>query len=142
MTFIRCGQSCIPSNLRLRKANQLNFLNKLNFSKEKIMTTTKLQIKISATAILAGVTLTILSAVTFPANASPVTLTGDKGTYTIDREAGTYKGCLKECISLGPQHRVGEFTWVNGEYKYVVGEEGVFVYKNQTLIFSDRLHIQ
>ncbi|MGB8702176.1 MAG: hypothetical protein WCD18_22395 [Thermosynechococcaceae cyanobacterium] len=86
-------------------------------------------------------TLMLLSAASFPANAEPVRLTGDKGEYTIDFQAGTYKGCVEsKCISLGPDQKVGEATWKNGEYQYVVGEEGVFVYKNQTLVFSDRLH--
>jgi hypothetical protein len=88
------------------------------------------------------VTLMLLSAASFPANAKPVRLIGDKGEYTIDFQAGTYKGCVeRKCISLGPNQKVGEATWKNGEYQYVVGEEGVFVYKNQTLVFSDRLHI-
>jgi hypothetical protein len=86
-------------------------------------------------------TLMILCAANFPANAKPVTLTSDKGEYTIDFHAGTYKGCVeRKCISLGSNQKVGEATWKNGEYKYVVTEEGVFVYKNQTLVFSDRLH--
>lgn len=85
-------------------------------------------------------TLTILSAANFPANASPVQMTGQQGgKYTVDFQAGTYYGCAKgnSCISLGPEQKVGPFTWQNGNYKYEITEEGVVVYKNGKIIFSE-----
>jgi hypothetical protein len=83
--------------------------------------------------------LTIFSAASFPANASPVQIKGQKGSYTVDFEAGTYYGCSQEnsCISLGSEKRVGHSTWQNGNYTYEITEEGVIVYKSGKIIFSD-----
>jgi hypothetical protein len=54
------------------------------------------------------------------ANASPLTFAGYKGTYTIDENAGTYKGCIASggCIKLGPESRVAPNSWSNNGYTY------------------------
>jgi hypothetical protein len=83
--------------------------------------------------------LTIFSAASFPANASPVQMKGEKGSYTVDFQAGTYYGCAKgnSCISLGPEKKVGRSTWQNGNYTYEITEEGVVISKDGKIIFSD-----
>ena len=84
-------------------------------------------------------TLTILSAAIFPANAYPKTYTGNKGQYTVDYQAGTYNGCLfkQDCILLGPKQRVGPNSWQNDVYTYSVNDSGVVVYKRNKVIFRD-----
>lgn len=86
--------------------------------------------------------LSLLGVTSFSVYAAPVQLQGDKGVYTVDFEAGTYYGCVQGngCISLGPSQRIGVASWQNGDYIYEVGEEGVFVYQNGVLIFSDYIY--
>ena len=83
--------------------------------------------------------LAMLGTASFSASASPVRLQGQKGVYTVDFEAGTYYGCVQGngCISLDPSQRIGPQSWQNGDYVYKFVEEGLVVYQNGTLIFSD-----
>jgi hypothetical protein len=87
-----------------------------------------------------------------PAFARPVKLHGNKGIYTIDIAAGTYRACLYKggCISLGPKNftcaaepgtDVCEFSsWRNGPYTYTVFLlDTVTVTKNGREIFRDVL---
>jgi tetratricopeptide (TPR) repeat protein len=84
-----------------------------------------------------------------PAIGSPVVFTGSKGTYTIDYEAGTYRGCLDDggCISLGAKYLIKNLSpdskrigWKNGEYKYVLQEGQISVYQNSRIIFQDYIN--
>ncbi|BFM40782.1 hypothetical protein [Synechocystis sp. LKSZ1] len=74
-----------------------------------------------------------------PALALPVTYYGQKGEYTVDYDAGTYKGCIYQtgCIVLGKNRKVGIATWKNGEYTYSINDEKVQVYKRGKVIFQD-----
>jgi hypothetical protein len=73
------------------------------------------------------------------ANAVPITYTGSKGQYTVDKEIGTYKGCLfkESCILLGPNEKVGPSTWKNGDYTYSVNTTGIRVNEKNKEIFQD-----
>jgi hypothetical protein len=84
-----------------------------------------------------------------PAFAKPVVYRGVKGTYTVDYEAGTYRGCLNNggCITLGrkyllpcrakkPEYCEGT-SWRKGQYEYSIGEGMISVSKNGQLIFED-----
>lgn len=88
-----------------------------------------------------------------PAFAKPTTFYGGKGKYTIDFEAGTYRGCIKGggCISLRRKHLISscnqnssyecEITrWKNGGYIYEAGQERINVIKNGRTVFSDYLN--
>jgi hypothetical protein len=92
---------------------------------------------------LVSIATTIL---TNPSFAESITYRGDKGTYTIDREAGTYRGCLYSggCISLGRKHLVKDFHpdykgigWKKGEYLYQFEEGEIFVSRYRRLLFTD-----
>jgi tetratricopeptide (TPR) repeat protein len=83
-----------------------------------------------------------------PAFAEPTTYQGNKGTYTIDLAAGSYRGCLDNggCISLGRKNLIKstntEFsstTWKNGEYTYSIDEAELKVAQNGRIIFQDSL---
>jgi tetratricopeptide (TPR) repeat protein len=96
---------------------------------------------------LASIATTILGD---PAFARPIVHRGDKGTYTIDAEAGTYRGCLNSggCISLGRKYLIKssnsestDIRWKNGEYIYEISEGGINVSQNGRLIFQDRTSI-
>jgi tetratricopeptide (TPR) repeat protein len=95
---------------------------------------------------LASISATIL---VVPAIGSPVIFSGSKGTYTIDYEAGTYRGCLDDggCISLGQKYLIRNLSpdskrisWKNGEYKYVLQEGQISVYQNSRIIFQDYIN--
>lgn len=86
-----------------------------------------------------------------PAFAEPTTYQGSKGTYTIDIEAGTYRGCLDNggCISFGRKNLTKsantEFSgtsWKNGEYTYSVNDSEIKVAQNGRIIFQDSLSIR
>ena len=94
---------------------------------------------------LAAITTTIVSN---PVVAEPTTYQGSKGTYTIDLQAGTYRGCLDSggCISLDRKYLIKntnpEFTgirWKNGEYVYEINEGALNVSQNGRIIFQDRV---
>jgi Tetratricopeptide repeat len=96
---------------------------------------------------LASIATTIL---VDPAFARPIVHRGDKGTYTIDAEAGTYRGCLNSggCISLGRKYLIKssnsestDIRWKNGDYIYEISEGGINVSQNGRLIFQDRVTI-
>jgi hypothetical protein len=74
-----------------------------------------------------------------PANASPKTYKGNKGEYTVDYQAGTYRGCIynKGCISLGRDKKSGPSSWSNSNYSYAVDDFRIAVYHNGKLIFED-----
>jgi hypothetical protein len=83
-----------------------------------------------------------------PAFAEPTTYQGNKGTYTIDLGAGTYRGCLDNggCISLGRKNLIKstntEFSstsWKNGEYTYSIDRFELKVVQNGRIIFQDSL---
>ncbi len=95
---------------------------------------------------LASIATTIL---VNPAFARPIVHRGDKGTYTVDFEAGTYRGCLRSggCVFLGRKYLVennnpeSESTaWTKGEYTYAVGEGEIWVTKNGRIIFEDHMY--
>jgi tetratricopeptide (TPR) repeat protein len=95
---------------------------------------------------LASIATTIL---VVPAVGSPVIFSGSKGTYTIDYEAGTYRGCLDDggCIYLGEKYLIRNLSpdskrisWRNGEYKYVLQENKISVYQNSRIIFQDYIN--
>jgi tetratricopeptide (TPR) repeat protein len=103
------------------------------------------------TKFLSIFSLASISTIIFvvPAIGSPVVFTGSKGTYTIDYEAGTYRGCLDDggCISLGEKYLVRNLSpdskrigWKNGEYKYVLQENQITVYQNSRIIFQDYIN--
>jgi hypothetical protein len=73
------------------------------------------------------------------ANAAPITYTGTKGQYTVDKEAGTYKSCLfkKSCLLLGPNEKIGPTSWKNGELTYSVNGSTVHIYEKNKEIFQD-----
>jgi hypothetical protein len=87
------------------------------------------------------------------ASAEPIAQRGAKGIYTIDLNAGTYRGCLNSggCISLGRKYLlpckgtketsyVCEGTvWKKGQYRYEVVEGMIVVTKNDRIIFEDSL---
>jgi hypothetical protein len=99
---------------------------------------------------LASISTTIL---VNPAFAKPVTYRGEKGTYTVDTERHTYRGCLYRggCVSLKEKHwipcsqsqlRAGcqHISWGNGDYTYTVNADPqVIVRKGGTIIFEDTL---
>ena len=68
-----------------------------------------------------------------------ITYYGQKGTYTVDYDAGTYYGCLDDsnCLFLGADQRVSHSSWRNGSYLYVVNSNEVFVEQNGSIIFND-----
>jgi hypothetical protein len=88
-----------------------------------------------------------------PVLAKTITYQGDKGTYTVDTDRHTYRGCLHTggCVSLGrkqwipcspDQLRVGcqHITWGNGKYTYTVNADPmVIVRKDGKVIFEDVL---
>jgi hypothetical protein len=71
--------------------------------------------------------------------ARPITYYGQKGEYTVDYEAGTYKGCVYDtsCIKLGRNRKAGISTWRNGDYTYSINDDTVEVYRKGKLIFKD-----
>jgi len=73
------------------------------------------------------------------ANAAPITYTGSKGQYTVDKEAGTYKGCRfkQNCILLGPNEKIAPTSWKNGDYTYSVNVSTVHIYEKNKEIFQD-----
>ena len=95
---------------------------------------------------LAAITTTML---VNPALSKPIPHYGEKGTYTIDYDAGTYRGCLNSggCISLGRKYLVPckvrkpdyceGTTWKKGPYENSVGEGMITVSKNGRVIFED-----
>ncbi len=94
---------------------------------------------------LAAITTTILNN---PVVAEPTTYQGNKGTYTIDLSAGTYRGCLDSggCISLGRKYLIKNtnpettsIRWKNGEYVYEINEGALNVSQNGRIIFQDRV---
>jgi hypothetical protein len=84
-----------------------------------------------------------------PAFAKPVVYYGTKGTYTVDYEAGTYRGCLNSggCITLGRKYLIpcsskkpeycGGIGWRKGQYQYGIDEGMIVVSKNGQTIFED-----
>lgn len=74
-----------------------------------------------------------------PANATEITYRGTRGEYTINRQAGTYRGCVHNtgCISLGRDKNFLPSKWRNGNYIYVVDDFRVAVYHHGRLIFQD-----
>jgi hypothetical protein len=97
---------------------------------------------------IASITTILL---TNPLLAKPINYRGDKGTYTIDYQAGTYRGCLKSggCIFLGRKYLVPckgiaceTRAWKKGQYIYAIGSDSeLAVSKNGRFIFSDQLSI-
>jgi tetratricopeptide (TPR) repeat protein len=109
------------------------------------MTTSALNKFLSIFSI-ASIAVTIL---VVPAIGSPVIFNGSKGTYTIDYEAGTYRGCLDDggCIYLGEKYLIRNLSpdskrivWKNGDYKYVLQEGQLSVYQNSRIIFQDYIN--
>lgn len=89
-----------------------------------------------------------VTAMTNPVLAEPLSFRGSKGTYTIDYQKGTYRGCLFRggCITLGRKQMVAcsgdgdlcEVTrWKRGEYEYAVLDGNIWVRKNDRIIFQD-----
>ena len=80
-----------------------------------------------------------VTANTLSVMAAPVTYYGQKGEYTVDWEAGTYKGCVYNtgCIKLGRNRKVGISTWKNGDYTYSINDYKVEVYRKGKIIFRD-----
>ena len=83
-----------------------------------------------------------------PAFTEPTTYQGIKGTYTIDLQAGTYRGCLDNggCISLGRKNLIkitntkfSGTSWKNGEYTYSINDGELKVAQNGRVIFQDSL---
>ena len=85
---------------------------------------------------------------TIPVLAEPSSFRGSKGTYTVDFQKGTYRGCLFSggCITLGRKQMVSckgdgdqcEVTrWKRGEYEYAVFDGNIWVRKNDRTIFQD-----
>lgn len=84
-----------------------------------------------------------------PIWAKPITYYGSKGVYTIDYQAGTYRGCLKSigCIFLSRKYLIPckgiaceTRGWKKGQYVYSIGGENELdVSKNGRTIFSDYL---
>jgi hypothetical protein len=84
-----------------------------------------------------------------PILAKPITYYGSKGVYTIDSQAGTYRGCIKRsgCIFLGRKYLIPckgmaceTKGWKKGQYIYSIGGENELdVSKNGRTIFSDFL---
>jgi hypothetical protein len=84
-----------------------------------------------------------------PAFAKPVVHYGEKGTYTVDYDASTYRGCLNsgDCITLGRKYRLPckagkpEYcevaSWKKGPYEYIIGAGMISVTKNGRIIFED-----
>jgi len=79
------------------------------------------------------------STIAFTVKAAPITYTGSKGQYTVDKEAGTYKGCRfkQSCILLGPNEKVGPTSWKNGEHTYSINGSTIHVYEKNKEIFQD-----
>ena len=109
----------------------------------------KLMKKLFSIFSIASITTIILANPTW---AKPTTYYGNKGTYTIDFKAGTYRGCLNSggCISLGRKQRIQHTyderkgraitAWQNGEYTYVTLNGTLSVRdKNGIVIFDDFL---
>jgi hypothetical protein len=71
--------------------------------------------------------------------ASPITYYRQKGEYTVDYEAGTYKGCVygTRCIKLGRNQKAGISTSRNGDYTYSINDNTVEVYLKGKLIFKN-----
>lgn len=84
-------------------------------------------------------TLITTLSLTLPVLAEPITYYGNKGDYTVDYDAGTYRGCVSNsgCIFLDSNRKVGISTWRNGAYTYSVNNDMVQVYKNGVVIFED-----
>jgi hypothetical protein len=87
---------------------------------------------------------------TNPLLAEPINYLGEKGTYTIDYQADTYRGCLKSsgCIFLGRKYLIPckgieceSKGWKKGEYVYAIHGEELSGSKNGQLIFTDYLSI-
>jgi hypothetical protein len=87
---------------------------------------------------------------TNPLWAKPINYRGEKGTYTIDYQADTYRGCLKssECIFLGRKYLIPckgieceAKGWKKGEYMYAIHGEELSVSKNGQFIFTDYLSV-
>ena len=84
-----------------------------------------------------------------PAFARPIVHYGEKGTYTVDYDASTYRGCLNSggCITLGRKYRIQckagkpEYcevaSWKKGQYEYIIGAGTISVTKNGRIIFED-----
>jgi hypothetical protein len=112
--------------------------------------TTSVLTKFLSIFSLASIATTVLIV---PAIAKPITYRGEKGTYTVDTERRTYRGCLDSggCVSLKKKHwvpcsesqlRVGcqHISWRNGEYTYTFyAELKVLVNKGGETIFEDVL---
>lgn len=88
------------------------------------------------------------TAMTTSVLAEPSSFRGSKGTYTIDDQRGTYRGCLFSggCITLGRKQMVvcngdGDqcevSRWKRGEYEYAVLDGNIWVRKNDRIIFQD-----
>jgi hypothetical protein len=79
------------------------------------------------------------STIAIAVKASPVTYPGSKGQYTVDKEAGTYKGCRfkQSCILLGPKEKIGPTSWKNGEHTYSINGSAVHIYEKNKEIFQD-----
>ena len=108
--------------------------------------TTSVLTKFLSIFSLASIATTILID---PAFAKPVVHYGEKGTYTVDYDASTYRGCLNSggCITLGRKYRLPcrsgkpEYcetaNWKKGPYEYIIGAGMISVSKNGRVIFED-----
>lgn len=81
-----------------------------------------------------------------PAIAETITYIGEKGNYTVDDVALTYRGCTDAgCVNLGQKHFIASdrfgMTWINGDYSYQVSlkDEQIRIYKKTQLIFFDNI---
>jgi hypothetical protein len=93
--------------------------------------------------LLSLVVATIFSVIYAPiVIARPITYYGQKGEYTVNYDAGIYKGCVYDtgCIQLGRNRKVGISTWRNGDYTYSINDETVEVYRKGKLIFKDNFN--
>ncbi len=90
------------------------------------------------TLILTGV-IGLFNIDNLSANGAEITYRGSKGEYTINRQAGTYRGCVYNtgCISLSQDKNSWPSHWKNGNYVYTVDDFRVAVYHHGRLIFQD-----
>lgn len=76
-----------------------------------------------------------------PQNPDNTTITyfGNKGEYTVDYELGTYYGCVYKtgCLFLEKDKKIGNLTWKNGNYTYLIDNNKVEVSNKNKLIFED-----
>lgn len=96
-------------------------------------------IKLTQKSLFTFTLMILFGSVSLPAKASPKTYKGSKGEYTVDYQAGTYRGCIhnKGCIFLGRDKKFAPSRWRNGNYVYAVDDFRVAVYQNGRLIFQD-----